>query len=57
MAKEIPLCPVMSAGAEFDRVCTQERCAWYLPNIKKCSLFVIAHNSLLDTIEKQKASR
>lgn len=57
MAKEIPLCPVMSAGAEFDRVCTQERCAWYLPNIKKCSLFVIAHNSLLDMIEKQKASK
>ena len=35
--KEIPFCPLMSAGSDIDKVCTQDRCAWYLSSAKKCS--------------------
>lgn len=50
--KEIPYCPVMSAGSDIEKVCTQERCAWYLPTIKKCSMYAIAFNALLDANSK-----
>lgn len=51
--KEIPYCPVMSAGAEVEQVCAQERCAWYLPTIKKCSMYAIAFDALLEANLKQ----
>ncbi len=57
MAKDIPFCPLMSAGSDIDKVCTQERCAWYVPNIKKCSMYMLAHNALLDVTAKQKAAK
>lgn len=28
--KNIPYCPLMSAGADFEKVCSQDACAWYL---------------------------
>lgn len=55
--KNIPLCPLMSAGAEIDRVCTQERCAWYMLNVKKCSMYLLAYNALQESTERQKASK
>lgn len=55
MPKEIPFCPLLSAGCDIDKVCTLDRCAWFLPSIKKCSLYMLAYNALLDTNAKQKA--
>jgi hypothetical protein len=49
----IPFCPLMSAGSEVDMVCTQERCAWYIPNVKRCSMYIMAFNALLDANTKQ----
>jgi hypothetical protein len=51
--KEIPFCPLMTVGSEIDKVCTQERCAWYLSTVKKCSMYIMAYNSLLDANSKQ----
>jgi len=51
--KEIPFCPLMSAGSDIDMVCTQERCAWYIPTVKKCSMYLLAYNALLDANSKQ----
>jgi len=55
MQKDIPFCPLMSAGSDIDKVCTLERCAWYVPSIKKCSIYLLGHNALLDVTQKQKA--
>ena len=56
MPKDIPFCPLMSAGSDIDKVCTSERCAWYVPSIKKCSVYMLAYNALLDVTAKQKAT-
>lgn len=53
MEKGIPFCPLMSAGNSIEVVCTQERCAWYLKNLKTCSMYVLAHNAALNIQEKQ----
>ncbi|MBP3925248.1 hypothetical protein J6E39_08435 [bacterium] len=55
--KEIPFCPIMSIGSNIDMVCTQERCAWYVPSVKKCSMYLLAYNALLDANSKQKGSK
>ncbi len=57
MSRDIPYCPLLSAGIDIDKVCTQERCAWYIPSVKKCSVYMIAYNALLDTTAKQKATK
>ena len=51
--KDIPFCPLMSAGSDVDMVCTLERCGWYLPSVKKCSVYVLAFNALLQANDKQ----
>ena len=51
--KNIPYCPLMSAGRDVEVVCTEERCAWYLKNYKMCSMYIMAHNAALDIAEKQ----
>lgn len=51
--KNIPYCPLMSAGNTVEVVCTQERCAWYLKNYKMCSVYILAHDAALDIAEKQ----
>lgn len=56
MQKDIPFCPLMSAGSDIDKVCTLERCAWYVTSIKKCSIYLLGHNALLDVTQKQKAA-
>ena len=50
--KEIPFCPLMSVGSHVDMVCTQDRCAWYIPTVKKCSMYIMAFNALLDANSK-----
>ena len=54
MIKDIPFCPLMSAGSDIDKVCTQERCAWYVPSVKKCSMYMLAYNALQETNLRQK---
>lgn len=49
----IPICPVMSAGKDIQAVCAQEKCAWYIQNIKTCSVYILAHNALIDVKAKQ----
>jgi len=51
--KNMPYCPLMSAGNSIEVVCTQERCAWYLKNYKMCSMYVMAHNAALEIQSKQ----
>ena len=51
--KDIPFCPLMSVGADVDMVCTQDRCAWYLASVKKCSMYLMAYNALIDANTKQ----
>lgn len=51
--KEIPFCPLLSVGQNVDMVCTQERCSWYMPNVKKCSVYLLAYDALLDANTKQ----
>ena len=51
--KAIPLCPLMSVDSQVEIVCMQENCAWYMKNHKLCSVFVMAHNAMLDIQGKQ----
>ena len=55
--KGIPICPLMSVGSQVEIVCIQENCAWYLKNYKVCSMFMVAHNSMLDVQAKQARAR
>ncbi len=48
----IPVCPLMSAGNEIPIICTQDRCAWYIANLKKCAMYVIGHNEMLELKKK-----
>ena len=57
MAKDIPYCPLMSAGSDIDKVCTLESCAWYVPSVRKCSIYMIAYKALLETTAMQKAAK
>ena len=57
MTKEIPYCPLMTAGSDLDKVCTLESCAWYLPSVRKCSIYMLAYNALLETNARQKAAQ
>ncbi len=53
MSNKIPICPLLSAGNESNLVCTQENCAWYINSYKLCSVYLLAHNAVLDIKEKQ----
>ncbi|MBQ2611584.1 hypothetical protein IJF81_04245 [bacterium] len=49
-----PFCPLMSAGSDIDMICTKDRCAWYISSVKKCSVYMIAYDALLDANAKSK---
>lgn len=49
----IPICPMLSCGSGHDMVCMQEKCAWYMKNSKLCSIYIVAHNNLLEIQKKQ----
>lgn len=55
--KDLQTCPLLSVGTGIDMVCTQNKCAWYVPNVKKCSMYLMAYNALLDANQKQKAAK
>ncbi len=48
----IPVCPLMSAGNDITIVCIQEKCAWYINNLKKCPIYALGHKSMLDIKDK-----
>ena len=54
---DIPVCPLISIGSGIDMVCSQQKCAWYVPSIKKCSMYLMAYNALLEANQKQKAAK
>ncbi len=54
---DIPVCPLISIGSGIDMVCSQQKCAWYLPNVQKCAMYLIAYNALLSANQKQKAKQ
>ena len=49
---QIPVCPLMSAGNEIPIICVQERCAWYLSNLKKCSMYIQGYKAMVDLKDK-----
>ena len=51
--KRIPFCPLLSSGADDNRICLQEKCAWWMSGTKTCAIYVIAHNNVLDIKTKQ----
>lgn len=51
----VPFCPLLSVGTNgIDMVCTQDKCAWYMANVKKCSMYIMAYNALLEANNKKK---
>ncbi len=57
MSSNLPSCPLMSIGTGIDMVCSQNKCAWYVPSVKKCSVYLLAYDALLSANEKQKAKK
>ena len=51
--KDLPFCPLMSIGTGIDMVCTGDRCAWYLQGVKKCAVYVMAYNAVLEANQRQ----
>ena len=54
---DIPVCPLVSIGSGIDMVCSQTKCAWYVPSVQKCSMYLLAYNALLDANAKQRAAK
>lgn len=52
---EMKTCPLTSIGTGIDMVCSGEKCAWYVPNVKKCAMYLMAYDALLNANTKQKA--
>ncbi len=50
-------CPILSIGTGIDMICTKERCSWYIPSVKKCSMYIMAYNALLSANSRQAAQR
>lgn len=56
--KDIPFCPLLSISTGgIDMVCTEERCSWYIPSVKKCSMYIMAYNALLSANSRQAAAK
>ncbi len=53
----IPVCPLISVGTGIDMVCSQTKCAWYVPNVQKCAVYLMAYNSLIDINAKTRAKK
>ena len=41
------VCPLLSANSEYNKMCVQDRCAWYMKATKTCAVGVMAHESIL----------
>lgn len=54
---DIPVCPLISINSGIDMVCSQQKCAWYVPSVQKCSVYLMAYNALLEANQKQRAAK
>ena len=50
-------CPLLSINTGIEMVCVQNKCSWYVPNVKKCAIYLLAYNALLDANQKQKNTK
>ena len=50
-------CPLLSANSEYNKMCVQDRCAWYMKATKTCAVSVIAHESVLNIKKLQAAQQ
>ncbi len=41
-------CPLLSANSEYNKMCVQDRCAWYMKATRTCAVAVIAHQSVME---------
>lgn len=57
MVHELPVCPLTSVGTGIDMACSLNKCAWYIPSVKKCAVYLMGYNAILDANEKQKAKQ
>ena len=55
--KDIPFCPLMSVASNIDMVCTEGRCGWYIPSVKKCAIYIIGFNALLEANSNQQTPK
>ena len=40
-------CPLLSANSEYNKMCVQDRCAWYMKSTRTCAVAVLAHESVM----------
>ena len=51
-------CPLMSSSDNnYNVLCQEEECAWYVKAFKSCAMYIIAHNAALDIKAKQSKQR
>ena len=51
------VCPLLSANSEYNKMCVQDRCAWYMKATKTCAVGVIAHESVMNIKKTQAAAQ
>lgn len=44
----LQICPLLSANSEYNKMCVQDRCAWYMKSTKTCAVSVMAHKNILE---------
>ena len=54
---DIPMCPLVSIGSGIDMKCSQNKCAWYVPTVKKCAIYMLAYDALLNVNQKQRVKQ
>ncbi len=50
-------CPLLSANSEYNKMCVQDRCAWYMKATKTCAVAVLAHESVMKIKNMQNQSQ
>ena len=40
-------CPLLSANSEYNKMCVQDRCAWYMKSTRTCAVAIMAHESIM----------
>ena len=55
--KQIPFCPLKSAGNDIDIICSQDRCAWYIKPYKMCCVYVLGHKAAMEIQKLQETTQ
>ena len=40
-------CPLLSANCEYNKMCVQDRCAWFIKSARTCSMAILGHESIM----------